>query len=190
MLSSLAYLTFLILYAVPIIQIFLKLNFPGPLWRAANQALTFPKSVYLQLAHFPYCVCVLRSLELGCWRKAVKCTPMALQLQTKAQCPEKCAPLAAPSFQCLLPGLPPSPILTTQGRGHALWLEAWPVAEFPCPALSCSERLAFRNVVSTHCAHNSVQYISAYNHRKYCHYNVQAHAFVPHKPHVADTHDQ
>lgn len=38
---------------------------------------------------------------------------------------------------------------------------------FPFPLLSHSERLAFRNVVSTRCTHNSTQSITAHNHRKY-----------------------
>lgn len=54
------------------------------------------------------------------------------------------------------------------------------------PLLGGSQRLAFRNVVSTHCPHNSTPYITAHNHRKYHMSLRRARSRVgPPTPHVA-----
>lgn len=82
---------------------------------------------------------------------------------------------AIPCANLFLPpprATPPSPgalVLATEDRGRALWVDVYLAGcSFSSTLLlSHSERLAFRNVVSTRCTHNSTQSITAHNHRKY-----------------------
>lgn len=106
-----------------------------------------------------------------------------------------------PLVSCLITSVPcasaaprppqAAPIRRGPGAAHgrqpcAPWTDPWPAAVPLCPLLGRSQRLAFRNVVSTRYPHNSTQAITAHNRRKYHMSLRRARSRVgPPTPHVA-----